>query len=218
MTEGTTAFPPLGRRRFLLSAGGFLAAAVLGACGDDEAAPRPQDVPVTTDPNRLDADLQVAALLVSLENLLVTVYQEVLDRRDRLGEIPAVTINLLESAQRQHRSHAGVWNSILTGAGKPGVSGVNLTVRRETADPGLVQMADASDVLSLGYELETLTAASYLGVIGTIQNNAVLKTAVSIQAVENEHAAVIAFLMGRPLDPAPLVTAENARPVTDSIG
>jgi hypothetical protein len=207
----------LDRRRFLLAGAAATGAGVLAACGGGDE-PRPEDNPVVTRPDRLDGDLAVAALLVSLENLLVSVYQEVLDKREKLGPLPQAAVTLVETVQKQHREHAGAWNGILTGAGKPGITGVNLTVKTMSSDPGLARLKDAPGLLSFGQELETITAATYLAAIGAIDNNAALKVAASIQTVENEHVAVMAYLLGRAPAPEGFARTDAGRPLTDSIG
>ena len=204
------------RRRFLLG-GAAAGAGLLSACGGG-SEPRPEDTPVVTRPDRLEGDLAVAALLVSLENLLVSVYQEALDKRDKYGPPSPPAISLLERLQAHHREHADAWNGILTGAGKPGISGVNLTVKADTSEPGLFRIKDAGGLLSLSQELEAITAATYLAGIGAIENNAALKVAASIHSVENEHVAILAYVQGRPPVPDGFARTDGGRPLTDSIG
>jgi len=210
----TAGFDP-GRRRLLLGAAGGL---VLGACSGD-GNPRPVDETVVTDPNRLEGDLAVAALLASLDNLLVRVYQEAIDRRDRLGGYPTAVLSVLEAAQRQHRDHAGAWNSILTGAGKPAVTGLDVTVRTAIADPQFFRAATMNAVLSICHDVENTTAATYLAAVGGMNNNAAVRIAASIQPVESQHVGVLAFLLGRPLPADAFARSDGvARPVTDTIG
>ncbi len=206
----------LDRRGFLL-AGATAGAGVFAACGGG-SEPRPEDNPVITRPDRLEGDLAVAALLVSLENLLVSFYQEALDKGDKLGPPPPVAISLVERIRDHHREHAEAWNGILTGAGKPGITGVNLTVKSMSSEPGLNRMKDVGGLLSLGQELETITAATYLAAIGAIDNNAALKVAASIQTVENQHVAIMAYLQGRAPAPEGFARTDAGRPLTDSIG
>lgn len=207
----------LDRRRFLLAAGALGSAGLLGACSDD--GPRPPDgQPVVTRADRLDGDLAVAALLASLENLMVSVYQESLERQDRFGPHPPAALGFLEAAQRQHREHALAWNSVLTGAGKPGVTGVNLTVKASTTDPGLIRARDYSALLQLAEDVEGITATTYLHAIGALENNAAIKIAASIHPVEHEHIGTLSFLLGRNPSSEPFGRSDGARPTTDSIG
>ena len=202
------------RRTFVLSAG----ALVLAACGDD-GNPRPVDPTIVSDPGKLEGDLAVAGLLASLDNLLVTVYQEGIDRRDRLGGYPAAVLTALEAAQRHHREHAAAWNSILTGAGKSPVTGVNTTVRTAVADPQFFRAREVNQVLSLCHEIENVAAATYVAAIGGLNNLAAIKIAASIQPVESAHVSVLGFLMGRPLPTDSFSRSDGvARTPTDTIG
>ncbi|MFN2503075.1 MAG: ferritin-like domain-containing protein [Acidimicrobiales bacterium] len=209
---------PGGRRRFLYAAGCAAGAGLLAACGGGGDEPRSDDGPVVTRSENLEGDLAVAALFVSLENLLDSVYQEGFDQGDRLGLIPPAVMTLLQTAQRQHKEHAAAWNSILTGAGKPGITGVNVNVKSTVSDPGLFRMGDATGFLALGHELETITASTYLAGIGAIENNAALKIAASIHIVENQHISAIEFLLGRTPAPESFGRTDRGRPTTDSIG
>jgi hypothetical protein len=207
----------LDRRELLLAAGGLAGTGLLAGCsGDDE--PRPVDAPLVTNPDRLEGDLAVAALLVSLENLLVVAYQEGLDNEERIGPIPPASMAYVETALQQHKEHSVAWNSILTGAGKPAITGVNLTVKSATADPVLARMRDTVAFLAMCQDLETVTAGTYLAALGSIANNAVLKVAASIHPVENAHVTSLAFLLARGPFPEGFGRTDGARPTSDSIG
>ena len=204
------------RRRFLvLGAGGLLLGAA--ACSGSKGA-APNDTTVVTRADALEGDLAIAALMASLENLLVAVYQEGIDRKDKLGPYSAAQQAAIDSAQRQHRDHAIAWNSILSGAGKKGVTGVNLNVKSATTDPQLFRAKDPGAFLSTCQDVESITATTYLAAIGSFQNNAALKVAASIHPVENEHVAVLAYLLGRTLPGDSFGHPDGARPTTDSIG
>ncbi len=213
---GSDACDRLDRRRFLLT-GAVAGAVFLSSCGGDEES-RPVEEPVITHPDRLEGDLSVAALLVSLENLLVSLYQEGLDRRERLAPVPPATMALIETAHQQHKEHALAWNTVLTGAGKPAITGVNLTVKAATTEPALVGLRDVNGLLSVGHELETVTAATYLAAMGDIANNAVLKVAASIHPVEHAHATALAFLLRRGPSPEAFTRPDGARTSSDVIG
>lgn len=209
--------PPLDRRQFLLAAGAVGGAGLLGACSGDD--PRPPDTaPLVTRADRLEGDLSVAALLASLENLMVGVYQECLERQERFGPHPPAMLGFLETAQRHHREHAVAWNSVLTGAGKPGVTGVDLTVKAGTTDPALVRAREYTALLQLAEDVEGITATTYLHAIGALENNAAIKIAASIHPVEHEHLGTLAFLVGHGLSSEPFGRSDGARPTTDSIG
>jgi hypothetical protein len=207
----------MGRRQFLAAASAVGGAVLLGACSDGASRP-PDSQPVVTRPDSLEGDLSVAALLASLENLLVSLYDEALERQERFGPHPPAVLAFMEHAQRQHREHAVAWNSVLTGASRPGVTGVNLTVKAATTDPGLVRARDYYNLLQTADDLENITATTYLHAIGALENNAAIKIAASIHPVEHEHIGALAFLLGRGLGTEPFGRSDGARPTSDSIG
>ncbi len=208
---------PFDRRQFLLAGGACAGAVLLGGCSGGD--PRPTgDQPPVTRADRLEGDLAVATLLVSLENLLVAVYQEALDRRERLGPYPPAVQAFVEGAQRRHREHAKAWNGILTGAGKRGVTGLNLPVKASTSDPAFNRARDYSVVLQMFQEVESVTATTYLHAIGALDNNAAVKVAASVHPIENEHVGTLAFLLGRNIPGEGFGRTDGARPTSDSIG
>jgi hypothetical protein len=211
---------PLDRRRFVqLAAAGLVAGTglVAGAC-DGSGPPEPEGRTPVTQADHLEGDLAIAALLASLENLLVVMYQEGLDRRERLGPFPPAVQAMFEHAQRQHREHANAWNGIITGAGKPGVTGVNLTVRATTADQQLNRARDSVGLLTLYHDIEGINAITYLDAVGALENNAAIKVAASIHPVENEHIAALTFLLGKNLATDGFGRVDGARRTTDAIG
>lgn len=208
----------MNRRTFLQLAGaGTLVAASASACGGSGKA-KGADPTQVTSADHLDGDLSLAALLVSLENLLVYAYQEGLNRKDRLGPYPPAVQALIDESLRQHKEHATAWNSILSGAGKAGITGSNLTVKATTVDPQLFRARDTTALLALCSDLENLTAVTYLATMGAFENVAALKVAASIHPVENQHVAALAFLLGRNLAPDNFAHPDGARTPNDAIG
>jgi hypothetical protein len=215
----TDAGTPIDRRRFLLLAGGAAGGAgLLAGCGGPSAERPPDDRPVPTSPDHLEGDLSVAALLVSMENLLVGLYSEGLENKEKFGDLPPPVLALVTTAQRQHRDHAAAWNGILTGAGKPGITGVNLTVKAATIDVPLARARDYGALLSICQDVGNLTASTYQAAMGALSNVAAIKVAASIQAVEHEHVGVLNFLLGRNLPADSFGHVDGARTTTDRIG
>lgn len=206
------------RRAFMRLAGRLAGAGLIAGACSDAGPPDPEGRTPVTQADHLEGDLAIAALLASLENLLVAMYQEGLDRRERLGPYPPAVQSMFEHAQRQHKEHATAWNGIITGAGKPGVTGVNLTVRAANGDPQLNRARDSSGLLTLYQDLESVTAITYLDAIGALENNAAIKVAASIHPVENEHIAALTFLGGRNLAAESFGRVDGARRTTDAIG
>ncbi len=211
---------PLDRRTVLKLAGAgaaLVAGAASGACGGSGGAKPPVETAITRG-DKLEGDLSLAALLASLENLLVFAYQDGLTRKDRFGPYPPAVQAVIEETLRQHKEHAVAWNSILSGAGKPGITGNNLTVKGAILDPQLARGRDTTSFLGACLDLETTTAVTYLATMGTFENVAALKVAASIHPVENQHIAALSFLLGRPLSSDAFAHPDGARTPTDAIG
>ena len=205
------------RRRFLLLGGGLGAGLLLGAC-TKSAETGAEDAPAVAPADHLEGDLAVAALLVSLENLLVSVYSDGLALDERIGPIPAATRSALETARDQHRQHANAWNGVITGAGKPGITGVNLSVKGANIAPNLLRVREPNNLVGVCRDLENVTATTYLAAIGALQNNAAVKVAASIHPVESAHVAVLSLLLGQQIAPDTFGHLDGARQTSDTIG
>jgi hypothetical protein len=128
---------PRTRRAFLVGSAATLGAAALAACGSSSSKPSSSTSGTSATGSKpgtsgASVDLHVAALATSLENLAVATYQAGIDAATagKLGTVPPAVVTFATTAQQQHRDHAAAWNAILTGAGKPAVTGVDTTVKR----------------------------------------------------------------------------------------
>ncbi|MGH9279274.1 MAG: ferritin-like domain-containing protein [Acidimicrobiales bacterium] len=207
------------RRRFLLLTGGAGAGLLLAACSSSKP-PQAVETPTVAPADHLEGDLAVAALLASLENLLVSVYNEGLGLNEKIGPVPPAIQAALETARDQHREHAKAWNGIITGAGKPGISGVNLSLKGAANGPaaGLLRVKEPNNLVGLCRDVEQVTATTYLAAIGALQNNAAVKVAASIHPVESAHVAVLSVLVSQSPAPDVFGRIDGARPTSDSIG
>ena len=116
------------RRRFLIGSGAaVLGGLLLTACGGNKTSPSAGGTATTATGG--GADLAVAALAAALENLAVGTYQAALDAATggSLGAVPPAVATFATTAQKHHTDHAAAWNSVLTGAGKEAVTGVDLS-------------------------------------------------------------------------------------------
>jgi hypothetical protein len=210
-------FPALlDRRRFLLGTGVAFGAAALAACG--KSTKKSSRGAKSDDRAKLTGDLAVAALAASLENLAVQTYQAGIDAATtgKLGTVPPAVVTFATTAQAQHRDHANAWNAILTQAGKTAVTGVDATVRDAVA-PKLAAVKTVPDLARLALDLENVAAATYLNGIPLVKDEFALKTAVTIQPVEMQHAAILNFVLGRYPVPDAFARVDGARAPGDAI-
>ncbi|HEY1739075.1 MAG TPA: ferritin-like domain-containing protein [Acidimicrobiia bacterium] len=212
------------RRAFLIGSAATLGAAVLAACGSSSSKVSPSSsVPAGATPStsaNASVDLKVAALATSLENLAVATYQSGIDAATagKLGTVPPAVVTFAKTAQAQHKDHAAAWNAILTAAGKPAVSGVDMTVKTGVVDPAFANVKDVTGLAKLALQLEEVAAATYLSGIGVLKSAGGVKTSASIQPVEMQHAAILHFVLGEYPVPDSFAQTTGARTLTDTIG
>ncbi|MGH9125463.1 MAG: ferritin-like domain-containing protein [Acidimicrobiales bacterium] len=215
--------PGTSRRRFLIGAGAAVGGVLLAACSSTKVA---KTVTSTTtasgsgSKNPYTGDLAIAALAASLENLAVQTYGAGIKaaQAGQLGAVPPAIVTFATTAQSQHMAHAGAWNSILSGAGKPMVTGVDKTVQTAVVTPGFAQVKNATDLAKFALELEDAAAATYLGGIMALASSSNIKIAASIQPVEMQHSAILNFVIGNYPVPASFATTTGARTTSDTIG
>ena len=214
------------RRAFLIGSGavvGGVALVASGAGGIAQAAASSMGgkaaVPVAAKSQKLTGDLAIVALAASLENLAVGTYQAGIDAATagKLGAVPPAVVSFATTAQSQHKDHAAAWNSVLTGAGKKAITGVDLTVKKDV-DAAFAQVKDVPGLAMLALSLENGAAATYLSAIDAVKSPAGIKVAATIQPVEMQHAAVLNFLLGQYPVPDTFAKKDDARTTTDKIG
>ena len=213
------------RRGFLLGTGAFLGGAALVAAGVGQTAVVWASTPTgrsTLAPGakKLTGDLAVVALAASLENLAVATYQSGIQaaQAGHLGVVPPAIVTFATTAQSQHRDHAAAWNAVLTAAKKQKITGVDLTVKNSVIDPAFAQVTDVTGLATLALELENVAAATYLAAIGVVKSPAGVETAATIEPVEEQHGAILNFVLGQYPVPNSFTPTAGARPTSDQIG
>ncbi|MHB8671457.1 MAG: ferritin-like domain-containing protein [Acidimicrobiales bacterium] len=169
----------------------------------------------------LTGDLAVAAVAAALENLAVQTYQAGLDAATagKLGAVPPAVATFVKTAQAQHKDHSAAWSSILTGAGKQAVTGVDVTVKDAVVTPGFAAVKDVPGLAKFALGLEDVAAATYLNAIqNALKDPGAIKVAASIQPVEMQHSAILRFVLGQYPVPDTFAKTDGARPPSDKIG
>jgi hypothetical protein len=224
------------RRGFLLGAGAGLGALVLAACGSSSrsggsaasagaatsvAGSTPTPATAAGEASGLSGDLAAAGVAAGLENLAVQTYHTALDAAaaGKLGTVPPAVATFATTAMAQHKDHAAAWNSVLTSAGRPMVTGVDVTVKQAVVDPGLAAVKTVPDLAKFALALEDAAAATYLNDIqNVLQDPKAIAIAASIQPVEMQHSAILNFVLGQYPIPNGFAQTTGARPVTDQLG
>ncbi|MBB5873915.1 hypothetical protein F4553_007349 [Allocatelliglobosispora scoriae] len=196
------AYRPSSRRSVLLGAGGVAVLGAVAACGssDDTATPSTSSAasPTKAAGATYEGDLKIVALAAALENLAVTAYGGALAAAGKgtLGTVPKAVATFIQVAMKQHTDHAAVWNSVLTKAGKPAVTGAPLSI---TADQvaKLGQAKSVGDVATLALNLENAAAQTYTFATANVSDPGGISVASTIQPVEAMHAAILSFVLGK---------------------
>lgn len=210
------------RRGFLVGAGAGLGAVLLAACSSSK---KTATATTTTAPpgtaNPYTGDLAIAALAASLENLAVQTYGAGIAaaQANKLGVIPPAVVTFATTAMSQHSDHAKAWNSIITGAGMTGITGVDTTVKNAVVTPGFAKVTDATSLASFALGLENVAAATYLnGIQNALMSSKAIGIAATIQPVEMQHAAILNFVLGNYPVPNSFGLTTGARGPSDYIG
>jgi len=211
------------RRGFLIGAGATLGGLVLAACssGDDSTSSGSSSSDTKASANSaLATDLKIAALAAALENTAVATYQAGIDAATagKLGTVPPAIVTFATTAQQQHKDHAAAWNAIITGAGKPAVDGIDITVNEGLVQPEFAKVTDVAGLAKLALALEDAAAATYLSVIPVVSDPGGVKTVATIQPVEMQHSAILNFVLGQYPVPNAFAKTDGARTLSDKIG
>jgi len=153
-----------------------------------------------------DGDLDIAAVAASLEVLAVNTYGAALDAAGAgsLGDVPPAVGEFVTVVQGQHQEALDAWNGVLTGAGRPAVTEPPADLAAQVNEMfGMV--TDVVGAAQLALTLESIAAATYLSALGSLQSEAGIALAGSIQPIDRQHMAVLTFVLG--MYPVPEVFA-----------
>lgn len=153
----------------------------------------------------------MVALAAALENLVVAGYDLTLSGMLD-GSAPALAA-FAHTVRGHHARHAAAANAMLTGAGRPAVSGRPLA----GADDLLARLRSATspaDLARAAVGLEQAAAATYLSAVGSLTDPGALRLAVTIAPVEARHAAALRALLGDDPVPATFLTTSGALPTS----
>lgn len=216
ITEVATRRSGLNRRGFLGAAGAFSAAAFLAACGSDD---KESDKKTTTtgggdettttggggattttgggaEPSP-ENDLKTAAFAASLEVLASSTYAKALDAAEAgdLGDVPPAVAEFVTVAQKQHLEHLEQWNMVLEGADMERVTEPPEELAASVTEE-FGKVKDVGGAAKLALSLEQAAAATYLKAIPTLDGEAAIALASSIQIIDMQHIAVLLFALG----------------------
>jgi len=190
----------LARRRFIQIGGISVAtAAVLAACGDEEAGNVPSaglPSPTTGLPERTVDDIVLLRTASSLEHSIVFTYEAVLPL------VTPLVASTLELFRDHHEAHAREVESATEDVGGEAFTEPNPVVQSNTIEPTLEVITSQGDpevqlqqIIIFAHSLEDMAAATYQSTVPLLTVPSLREAAMSVGSVEARHAAVLAGLV-----------------------
>jgi hypothetical protein len=215
------------RRGFLAGGAAIGGGVLLTACGskDKTASDSPSTGSTSgSGSGSSAADKSALATNASIEALAVFAYDAALKAAPmgKFGKsVPAAVADFATVAKQQHMDHQDAFNAALTQAG-----GTAFTKPDPALAAAVIKMfGDVKDVVGLAklaLTLENTAAATYIQQMSTLQSKAGLAAVATIAPVEQQHAAILNFVLGEYPVPDTFVkltatpTSLGARPSTDA--
>ncbi len=135
-----------------------------------------------------DADLTLLGFAQSVELVAVAAYEAAIAAGKLADDVKAVASAFAD----HHREHAAAFSAI---SGKAAPGRPNTTLLASYA-PKFAAATDQNALLILAFEVETATAATYLGFLGQLKGTRGAGLTASIQPIESAHAVVLGQTLG----------------------
>ena len=197
--------PGMDRRRFLAVSGLAAGAGIaLVACSDDSGDTVADGTTTTaggatstTAGGGGQGDLAIAMGAAGLEVLAVNTYGAALDAATAgdLGQVPDAVAEFATTAKRQHQAALDAWNGVLTGAGEQEVTMPPADLE-QTVNDQFAQVTDVAGLAQLANMLEQTASQTYLDAQSVLEGADARALAGSIQVVDQQHSAVLNFVVG----------------------
>lgn len=186
------------RRTFLLGGAAVVGGATLAACGGSSSGSSTGKPAGNGGGSTYTGDLQVVALAAALENLAVAGYGLVLKSagKGKYGKVPPAIAQFATTVQGQHMDHAKEWNSVLTGAGKPAITGTPVAIAADSV-AALKGAKTLQAVASVALGIENAAAQTYVFAAANVTDPGGIGVAATIAPVEAMHAAILSFVLGQ---------------------
>lgn len=195
----------LSRRKFLVASSVTGLALVAAACGGDDgnagvdagAETGGTNPPAGGGDKVASGDAAVATFAAGLEVLAVGTYKAALDAAtaNKLGPVPPAVAEYVKTAMAHHQEHLDAWNKVLKGAGGTEVTTPDAKLK-PVVDAEFAKVKDVAGAAKLALTLEDIAAQTYLKAIPSLQSKDAIKLAGSIQAVDQQHVAILNFALG----------------------
>jgi hypothetical protein len=171
------------------------AAATTGAAGTAAATTAATASPTTA--AAAGGDAKIAATAAGLEVLAVGTYKAALDAATagKLGDVPPAVATFVQTAMAQHQAALDAWNGAIQKAGGQAVTAPPADLKAKV-DQAFAGVKDVTGAATLAHMLEQTAADTYLAVLPMIQDKDAITLAGGLQCVDQEHCAVLNFVLG----------------------
>jgi len=209
---------PASRRTFLMGSGVALGGLALAACSSDSSTPSGSGSDASAAPSaKTGKDNAALATNASLENLAVFAYDSGIKAATagKLGKVPSAVAGFAMNTMKQHAEHAQAFNSALTNAGGKAFTDPNPALAQTIMDE-FAKVKDVVGLAKLALLIENTAGQTYTKQMGTLSSPDALAAVSTIQPVEQQHAAILSFILGQYPIPDVFVKSDLARPDTDA--
>jgi len=192
---GSAAGAKLASRRALLAGGSAVVGGlVLAACGGKSSSSGVSASPSAS----AHTDISALSTDASIEALAIFAYDAALKAAPmgKFGKsVPAAVATFATVAKQQHMDHLDAFNAAIKGAG-----GTAFTKPDPALAPTVTQLfgqvTNVVDLAKLALTLENTAAATYIQQMGALTSPAALAAVATIAPVEQQHSAILNFVIG----------------------
>ena len=186
------------RRAFLAGGSAVVGGLLLASCSSksDTATPGGSGSPSTGGGG--SADISALSTDASIEALAIFAYGAALDAapKGKFGKtVPAAVATFATVAKQQHMDHLDAFNAAIKGAG-----GTAFTKPDPALAPTVTMLfgkiTNVVDLAKLALSLENTAAATYIKQMAELTSPAALSAVATIAPVEQQHSAILNFVIG----------------------
>jgi hypothetical protein len=185
---------PHSRRHFIAGTGAAGLGLVAVACGSSTSSKPAASASAPASATRSGSgDVDIAKLAASLEVLAVGTYKAATDAAvaGKLGLVPPAVGQFITTASAHHQAALDKLNAFI---GTP-VTDPPADLKA-TVDAQFAQVTDVIGAAKLALLLEQTAADTYQGAVGSLTSPAAIQLAGSIQVIDQQHAAILLFVLG----------------------
>ena len=159
----------------------------------------------------LSGDMAVAGLAAGLEKMAIDLYVAATAATGggQLGAVPLAVADYLSTAQSHHTEHLAEWNKVLEAGGLAPVTAADAGLEPTLAKM-LVEAKDLNGAVGVVAVVEEILADTYLRSILTLEDKDSVNTAGRILIVDQQHRAILNYMLGRYPAPEPFQLPDKA--------